>query len=81
MYFEVIVILVIVFNKQTFLVLLLDSIRVIDDKTAQLSPPESSRAFYSWGFNEKEVQYTFKKVFDVDSTQKQVFDQVKQSLD
>jgi len=70
-----------VFNEQTFLVLLLDSIRVVDDKTVQLSPPESSRAFYSWGFNEKEVQYTFKKVFDVDSTQKQVFDQVKQSSD
>jgi kinesin family protein 23 len=51
-------------------------IRVIDDKTVQLTPPESSRAFFSWGFNEKEVQYTFKKVFDVTSTQKQVFDQV-----
>ena len=52
-------------------------IRVVDDKTVQLTPPESSRAFYSWGFNEKEVQYTFKKVFDVSSTQKQIFDQVR----
>ena len=53
-------------------------IRVVDEKTVQLTPPESSRAFFTWGFNEKEVQYTFKKVFDVESTQKQVFDQVSQ---
>jgi hypothetical protein len=55
-------------------------IRVIDEKTVQLTPPESSRAVFTWGFNEKEVQYTFKKVFDVESTQKQVFDQVNESL-
>ena len=51
-------------------------IRVIDEKTVQLTPPESSRAFFTWGFNEKEVQYTFKKVFDTGSTQKQIFDKV-----
>ncbi len=51
-------------------------IRVVNEKTVQLTPPESSRAFFTWGFNEKEVQYTFKKVFDLASTQKQVFDEV-----
>lgn len=56
-------------------------IRVIDEKTVQLTPPESSRAFFTWGFNEKEVQYTFRKVFDVGSSQKQIFDEVMLSVD
>ena len=51
-------------------------IRVLDEKTVQLTPPESSRAFFTWGFNEKEVQYTFKKVFDTGSMQKQIFNEV-----
>ena len=54
-------------------------IRVIDDKTVQLTPPESSRAFFTWGFNEKEVQYSFRKVFDIGANQKQVFDEVKKA--
>ncbi len=49
---------------------------MVDEKTVQLSPPESSRAFLTWGFNEKEMRYAFRKVFDPEASQKMIFDQV-----
>ena len=44
-------------------------VEVIDDETIRLAPPESSRAY----FNGKGQEYTFKTVYDEDSTQTEVF--------
>ena len=48
------------------------SVQDVDGKTVRLIPPETSRA-YTFG---KQTDYSFKAVFDGDSTQKNVFQNV-----
>ena len=45
------------------------SVRPVDDRTVRLVPPETSRAFNSG----KQTQYSFKKVFDGESANADVF--------
>lgn len=52
-------------------------ISVVSDTTIQLTPPQSSGARY---YNNKEVQYVFKKIFTDESTQKQVYSEVAHPL-
>jgi len=47
-------------------------LQVMDDTTVQLAPPVNNRA-YNTG---KEIQCSFKHVFDEDSAQADVFDRV-----
>ncbi len=44
-------------------------VEVLDEATLRVTPPESSRAFYSG----RGADYTFRAVFDEDATQKEVF--------
>ncbi|KAI5719091.1 hypothetical protein M8J76_004917 [Diaphorina citri] len=52
-------------------------ISVVSDTTVQLTPPDGSNPRY---FNNKEVQYVFKKIFNVDVGQKQVYSEVAHPL-
>ncbi|XP_074661164.1 kinesin-like protein KIF23 [Tubulanus polymorphus] len=53
-------------------------VRPINATTLQISPPESSVGFRNG--NLKQVQYTFKLLFDEDTSQKAVFDQIAYPL-
>lgn len=50
-------------------------LKVLSQTTVQFSPPEGAVAYRN-GSNYKEVQHTFKQVFDENSTQKDVFEKV-----
>ncbi|XP_008485880.1 kinesin-like protein KIF23, partial [Diaphorina citri] len=52
-------------------------ISVLSSTTIQLTPPDGSNPRY---FNNKEVQYVFKKIFDTDSDQKQIYMEVAHPL-
>lgn len=50
-------------------------LKVVSSTTVQLTPPESATSYRN-GNNCKEIQHTFKEVFDEDATQKEVFENV-----
>ncbi|XP_061414390.1 kinesin-like protein KIF23 isoform X3 [Lethenteron reissneri] len=53
-------------------------VEVISDTMVQLHPPEGARAFRNGEY--KETQYSFKRVFGVNTTQKELFDIVAKTL-